>query len=434
MEIHENDSIRKEFRNLSAKDSKKKLQELDKEALNRGSRLYRPGFGTRYLKEVTLWTNLFPIRIQAKNLPKVYMYKCKIQTVDKNDPSPDQKIKGGHAKKIFQQALKALAEGTTYATDFKDRIVILGEMKFGGSDQLNDIVSASTELQDMKALNSQVLQIQYLLDGKNKNGRPLIYDVFFANEHVFDMADLANCLKSGKTPPAKKEVEAVATIIGHAPRADPDISTFGSGKFFKNDTGHRVHTDPPDMLGVLRGFSQTIRPATQQLLLNVNITYSVFLPRINIGRWLRVWQARRRWDQDPRTREKDLEFLHRAISKIKVLYKKPRARGNSKQAGGSYQSPTWSEQSRPDCDEVEITIAGFARHRDGCSNKKSTNGSSSTRCSGTKCNELCQASKRTCERGLKTDGDFPNANQVEFRCTKHGDVFHTVYQHFSQGK
>lgn len=454
---NEDKSIRQCFKNLGYL-QEKQLKELDEEAKEKGNRVYRPGFGTKGVPkgvpkgDVNLWANYFAINFDPEASQELYIYNFDIVPADKDDSDQklkDQKpaddavdgekgkkakakdvtIKGHFAKLLVQRVLNTLDDGI-YATDFVGKIILR-------KTPLENAIKLSKD-NGIKILpkyaDSQTVKVQHMHRNAKKNAEKDAekgaekdakknyhkdYHIRFKGAKEINLLTLANELNEAQAPDkivVDTLVDAVSIIVGHSPRADPRTAAVGQGRFFKNMKEQRLHTDHPQMLAILRGFFQSVRPSTNRLLLNVNVAYSVFRPNINLGLWLRLWGESNEWNRKRNRRLQDLATLHKIISKTRIIYKLPRERDVTQ--AGDTASPTFSRKSEPECLVEEFAIAGFVRQKDGC--QKSCKD---------QCTAECRADRR--KRGFDIDTDFPNASQCQIFGNK---GFVTVEENFSSGK
>lgn len=421
------------------KPNPKELEALDKAAKAEGKCLYRPNFvNSNSLSRVTLWANYFPVIFDEKKLsrfPTCYSYNLEVVRVDKktkytgrSEAQTENGAAGQDTKKnttkdevkprlvkiLLQKVLDAIIEVPDYTTDFKDNIIFLKKVTFESSDE-NVIFSGTSP--------EHTAQVHHSPPGAPNIVH--IYHVQFRNKQQFNLNELENTLRCGGPKEAAQAAarlrDILAVVMGHILRVDRKVAVIGSGRFFKQDASQRVHVKKCSMLAILRGFSLNVRPATNRLLVNVNVTCSIFRPRINIGRWLRIWRWERQWDTNNNNKLEDLELLHKIISKTRILYKAPGKPKSSRIGEPPSTSPTWSDASEfrplPQDEEFEFSIAGFARATDGCMRTCKTG--KCCHCMRREehrgqCTEECKAKKKL--RGIVIDEDFPSAQKARFQC------------------
>jgi hypothetical protein len=153
------------------------------------------------------------------------------------------------------------------------------------------------------------------------------------DELVSYLATLRDPVGDSTFPKYPEEVDALGIIFGHTARADPNGSAVGKSRFFAADDRRREQGDMPDdsLLSILRGYFQSIRPATGRLLLNVNVTHGVFrnpLPLDELFARVRLNRMDRNLSpNEERLYMRDLRAVHKFLSKIRIKCKMLIARG-----------------------------------------------------------------------------------------------------------
>lgn len=420
----------------------KNTKVLDEKAKLEGKCLYRPKLVEGHENNrVTLWANYFPIKFTPATLAgmgKFYKYDVTFErdkqdtTLDTSSPEtgkgkqPDDGSTGQQsktdkktevpprlAKILLLKVLGNIVDIPEYVTDFKKSIIFLKEVDFS-------VLGAQVHFDPSTGITR--VHIHHPPPGAPNSKRS--YHIFFGNEKTFDMASDEKTMREGKgaasAQAAARLRDMVSMVVGYILRNDSKIAAVGSNRFFKQDSSQRVHVDSYSMLAILRGFCHNVRPATNRLLVNVNVTASVFRPRINIGRWIRIWAHERNWDKNENKslKAQDLALLHKILSKIKVLYKAP---APPKLASDS-NSPTYSDASGFPLSSVpnggeEFFIAGLARNSDGCictCEKEGTCCKCQKSNAASECDKNCRDKKST--RGIRIDADFATASQASFKC------------------
>lgn len=344
------------------------------------------------------------------------------------------------ARILLQKALDSIVKVPGFATDFKENIIFLKKVEFHSADE-------------NVTFEGQVARV-----GHSPPNKPHVFDKYeirFTKEEKFDLREWERKLRDAEHKQAAQAAvrlrDVLAVIMGYTLRTNQKISVIGSSRFFKQDSSQRIHVmDTPSMLAILRGFYLNVRPATNRLLVNVNVTCSIFRPRINIGRWLRMWQLEHQWDTNNERKTADLRLLHKIISKIKILYKDPSRSASTAKCSPKAESPTWSDASEfrplPQDEETEFFIAGFARATDGCKctcrQSPADKNKSCCKCMRRKmktleCTAQCKQQKKM--RGIVIDRDFANAQEAYFQCEQPGcnkanGVGHSVGEFLATGE
>lgn len=275
-----------------------------------------------------------------------------------------EEIKGASARQIFKSALTALRiSAHEYATDYKQQIVTLNPLTLPEDERRLTVDGCVVKFSN---------PVQVRLD-TSVSGTP--------------SQDVIDCFNLILGQYRREQRTSMATIGRHRffPR---------SGKKFsgQNALGELFETPIPEMLSVLRGFFQGVRPAVDQLLLNVNVTFGVFRPHGEIRDLYRLLDGRYRLAENEGTKIEVLSKLHQAISRARVYYMIP---GVAKANADGSASRT-------------VPIAGFARKADKSKDR---------------------------ENPLEIDCDFPGPEQVTFSIKEGGqDVRRTVKEHFQKSE
>ncbi|ROW04574.1 hypothetical protein VMCG_05103 [Cytospora schulzeri] len=182
-------------------------------------------------------------------------------------------------------------------------------------------------------------------------GRTEVWAVDVHNYVLVDVDSLITLL-SGPSPRRLEEfgeeIKTVGTILGHSVRDSNNVVGVGKARYFA--TGKIQGTnpaigrqswelDPADRdkvtVDVLRGFFHSVRPATGQLLLNVNVTYGVFWARASLHVILKrkgLVNVSKSWDMD-KSRQQDYIDGHRWVKGVRVEYTTPSGTFVKKVAG-----------------------------------------------------------------------------------------------------
>lgn len=290
---------------------------------------YRPNYGSQG-EEVILWANYFHLKFQGSKLHKynISIYDPKKVSKDKKD---DGKVTGRKAMDIFQVILQQVSRDNgkiLFATDFKQKIVTTAPFNLLPTTVIYPVGQGARSHKYDLTISHQPLDVEDLLrflnnqaqtprllpnpnPNSNANGFPFYQDI----------------------------IDAIGTITGHTSRGSGDIITVGRSRFFsKTNESLQQMIGSPNLLQILKGFSQSVRPATGRLLLNVSVTHGVFRCPGNISSLLKSLGGYER---------KNLQKLGRIVSRARVQYRVP-VKGP--------QQPPWKV----------VTIAGLARNTDKC--------------------------------------------------------------------
>jgi eukaryotic translation initiation factor 2C len=236
----------------------------------------RPAFGHDG-QEVVLWANYFKLEAKPQSIYKYGVIvthqpftAAATSTKAAADRQPKE-AKGAKLQRIITAALAKIPSART-ATEFKAQVISLTELKLPASN---------------------AVQVEY-----TEPGRPRVetWNVMFSKPTPIRLDQLVAYLGNMKDasgdahfPKFPEELDALGVIIGHTPRADNGVVAVGRGRFFatdaRKDEAPVPQMAPDSLLSILRGYFQSVRPATGRLLLNVNVTHGVFrreLPLANL--------------------------------------------------------------------------------------------------------------------------------------------------------
>jgi hypothetical protein len=231
----------------------------------------RPSFGTDGT-EVVLWANYFNLKVSVRSLFK-YTLRVTAKKVTKAQDDEREKAqegqkgddlkeaKGKKLQKIIQQVLGKFPATLALATEFKANLV--------SSEKLSIPPDG-------------VVQVDLAEPGRKTADK---WFVRFDGPESLDIGGLLGYLRTFDDlgyetvyPRFSAEIDALGVVLGHTARADfQNTSTVGRNRFFAIDPERMEAEAPQDsILAILRGYVQSVRPATGRLLLNANVTHGVF--------------------------------------------------------------------------------------------------------------------------------------------------------------
>lgn len=227
----------------------------------------RPAFGTTG-SPVTLWANYFPVEVHPLVL---YHYTVKVTQAGGNGSNAPVEVTGRKLRLAMELVLIRLGNATPIATEYKQQIITKGKLS---------LESDTFELSLPHRLNSGTFEtLTVTIHGPREVDLQGFFKFLSDQTHGPD----------NRTYPRFPEcTSALNVILGFRARSDDQqIAEVGTSRFFPfgpNVQHERAvesligasNTDGSRPLEALRGFFQSIRPATGRLLLNVNVTFGVF--------------------------------------------------------------------------------------------------------------------------------------------------------------
>ncbi|KAF7874945.1 hypothetical protein EAF04_002119 [Stromatinia cepivora] len=214
----------------------------------------RPGYGTGGRK-VQLFTNSFSLNTSPNFTLGRYMV----------DISPNMDAAKKKRTQLFRLVLE-LPEfaNIPIATDYASMLITPNKLPF--TDERIFSIPWRNEGEDDPLPNAQV------------------YHVRISSPTSFNISDFVQFLsKSSATdvPEKQKEetIQAMNTLLGFYAKTDKRTVSIAGNRHFSTARKGNEHNFTPLSMGLeaIRGFYQSVRPATGRLLLNVNVTHSVFL-------------------------------------------------------------------------------------------------------------------------------------------------------------
>lgn len=222
---------------------------------------------------VVLWANYFSMKVNA---PTLWTYTVQVEEVAKGGLDE----KAGAKKKV-----------TTAVKPRKLQLVMKRVVAyFSSQTRVASELKSQLVTQDKLVLDQNPIEIDLPLDGS-----PDIVDKFLVTLNgpfAADLGELASYLTDQKLraddhvfPRYQDCITALNIVMGFTSRSrDDQVVTVGGSRFFpfgpdmKNERAIRdLHQRfGPRPLEALRGFFQSVRPATGQLLLNTNVTCGTF--------------------------------------------------------------------------------------------------------------------------------------------------------------
>ncbi|TVY86725.1 Protein argonaute 1B, partial [Lachnellula willkommii] len=234
-------------------------QALAKMSLNDGQFPSRPGHGTQG-KKIAVYANYFKVGV-PQNLT-LTRYSVEVQP----------EVKGKKLGRVFQLllGLPEFASAGGLASDLRSMI----------------IARAPLGIQD-----GHTVQIPYLAEGQDEPlARAVTYTIRVITPLSFSISDLTAFLSTTNpnAPPFTQKAEAIQVLnvlFGHYPQVHDGVVSIGQNRHFSINRG-QANAHNITVLGggleSLRGYFQSVRPATGGILLNVNVTHGVFIEPLSL--------------------------------------------------------------------------------------------------------------------------------------------------------
>ncbi|KAL2150876.1 hypothetical protein VTH82DRAFT_7439 [Thermothelomyces myriococcoides] len=252
----------------------------------------RPAFGTGG-NPVVLWANYFNVNLK---LGAMYRYDLRVvskkPTKEQDDgPSKQQETKSKKSEGKPKPAGEPQSEATKEAKEAKGKK--LSEVIKLVLDRLPGNPAVATEykqqlvtLEKLKLPPDGFIQVELAEPGR----KPETWYVRFDGPSSINVSDLMGYLRSledkddGVFPKFPKEIDALGIVLGHTARASLNAAVIGSSRFFAIDPARKDQAPMPpgSHIEILRGYVQSVRPATGRLLLNTNVTHAVFRKAVKL--------------------------------------------------------------------------------------------------------------------------------------------------------
>ncbi|KAK8053621.1 piwi domain-containing protein [Apiospora saccharicola] len=217
----------------------------------------RPAYGSKG-KAIVVATNYYEMTIKPQTLIQYKLTPTRFYPPGTKAPAKKTDPKGRKLHRIIQLAMEKV--GGSWVSEFKDYVYSLNPLVFPDDPDGNSTV-----------------RIEY-----TDEGRPMEFDVKFDQTKSIDVAPLVQYLTtmknySGDFPVHADVVSAIGAVLGHTPRSNNNVASLGSSRHFPlNVPGQSSPLGRPDMNTIIRGYFQSVRPATGRLLLNLNVSHGVF--------------------------------------------------------------------------------------------------------------------------------------------------------------
>jgi hypothetical protein len=215
----------------------------------------RPGHGTRG-KKVVVYANYFRVQVE----PDLYWTRYNIEIT----PA----VTGGKMRRIFELLLESPDLGGVHvASDWKSMIITRPSLNIA---------------------DGHMIDITYRGDGEDEplpNART--YKIRVVTPISLAIADLVRYLRATAAGPAfphqLETIQGLNVVFGHHPRSSDTTASINrstGNRYYSLNRGQQNAHNIGFLGGgreALRGYYQSVRPATGGILVNVNPTHNVFL-------------------------------------------------------------------------------------------------------------------------------------------------------------
>lgn len=226
----------------------------------------RPAYGTKG-KSVVVATNYYDMSVKPQRLLQYRLTPKRIYPQGAKAPATPIEPKGRKLHRIIQLTMEKL--DALWVSEFKDYVYTLNPLTFPNGDS--------------------TIRIEYA-----DEPRPMEFDVNFSQPTSIDFDPLIKYLTtmkdySGDFPVYADVISSIGAILGHTPRSNNDVASLGSSRHFPlNVSGQSHPLGVPDMNTIIRGYFQSVRPATGRLLLNLNVSQYVLLAPLSDYRLMQL--------------------------------------------------------------------------------------------------------------------------------------------------
>ncbi|KAK9425192.1 putative Piwi domain-containing protein [Seiridium unicorne] len=313
----------------------------------------RPAFGTRG-NEVVLWANYFNLQLKPQTMQALCKYTLTVVKVPREgfEPKTDKEKKalepkGRKLQRVVQLALEQIGTAVPFVSEYKSQVV---------------------SLKPLTLPEKGVLKVLYTDEGRDST-----YVVTFNGPNEAQVADLLSFLttmnNSGSSFPLFGDViDVINVIVGHHPRSNKDIASLGSSRHFPlNQKEETRSLKFPEFTNIIRGYFQSVRPATGRILLNTNVSHGVFRFSGTLGELMKEYDL---------NSDYGLRMFNKAVArlraKVQILVDKesPESKASSKKAKST---PAKGQSKPPGVARIKETIIfGLATTSDGNKENKPT--------------------------------------------------------------
>lgn len=257
----------------------------------------RPGYGV-IGRPVVLWTNHFEMKISGDMILKRY-------SVDVAGDGGRTAPAGKKLKRIIELYLEEHLSSykPDVVTDFKATLISKNELP---SEQLSGSVQYKAEAEDEPPQNPRIYHVQLQLTGTLTVSR---------------LMDYLTSTQASALPGAKEDIiQALNIIVGHNPKASPNIASIGANKHFDCSPAFAEGFSLGAGLSALRGYFVSVRAATSRLLVNVQVKHGAFYNEGPLDKLIQVYLL-----ENNQSKARLAKFVQRLTVDATHIIKKNRA-------------------------------------------------------------------------------------------------------------
>jgi eukaryotic translation initiation factor 2C len=219
----------------------------------------RPGHGTRGAA-ITVFANYFEVTPVKKNI-----------TLNRYSVSVEPEVKGRKLKQIITILLEDCPELMHAVSDFKSNILMTKKL----NENIMRTITYRSEGEDAPPGTT----VTPATPAPGGTARTYVVKVAYTGD--FSVADLVSYLRSSDASTRYERkleiIQVLNILLGHQPHSRQDVISIGGNKHFAITRGSTTSWNLGDGLEALRGYYKSVRAATGRILVNINVSHSVFI-------------------------------------------------------------------------------------------------------------------------------------------------------------
>lgn len=222
---------------------------------------HRPSYGTQG-KQVILRANYFELDI--RKAPLLHLYH--IDFIDTNRPPGFRE-----RKRIIQLLLTdhLTTNQNSITTDFRANLISIVDL---GLQVQRFVIPYRNELED---------------DGGSSQKTRSIKVEKVAAINMRDLHNILNSTQAPKQSPKLVMLQALNIIMGHHPKSNSANASVGASRHFQKDFRQQVNLG--EGLKAIRGFFQSVRPATARILVNIQVKHAAFYQVVPLPQLMQIY-------------------------------------------------------------------------------------------------------------------------------------------------